>query len=307
MGPVEIADEEDVHTMKDKTSKSYWIHALSPLHVGSGRGVGHIDLPIAREKVTNWPYIPGSALKGVIADHHDASAGNGREDCAKKKAAFGTAGDDSSNAGALVFSDARIVCLPVQSLYGTFAWCTSPMVLRQLIRDLEGVSDKISKLNVPSCKDNGFVGKETELGEGQLYLQDLDISVEKNDDAQIWADFLAEQLFPNDKVWKDVFCKRFAVLPDGVFDYLSEMGTQVDARIRIDGSKGVVAKGGLWYEEALPAEAVLAGMVWCDKVRVKGVSEDELVANYCEGKLSLQVGGKATVGRGRISLTFSGK
>src|SRR5437763_951036 len=54
--------------------KQYWLHALTPLHVGSGRAIGVVDLPIVREAVTNWPYVPGSAVKGVLADHHEADA-----------------------------------------------------------------------------------------------------------------------------------------------------------------------------------------------------------------------------------------
>ncbi len=50
-------------------TRMYWIHAITPLHVGSGRGVGFIDLPIMREKVTSWPLVPGSAVKGVMREH----------------------------------------------------------------------------------------------------------------------------------------------------------------------------------------------------------------------------------------------
>ena len=58
----------------------YWIHALTPVHLGAGRGLGYIDMPIAREKVTNWPYIPGSSVKGVIADFWGASKENRKKD-----------------------------------------------------------------------------------------------------------------------------------------------------------------------------------------------------------------------------------
>ena len=51
--------------------KMYWMQAITPLHVGSGKGVGFIDLPIMREKVTNWPLVPGSAVKGVMRDYFD--------------------------------------------------------------------------------------------------------------------------------------------------------------------------------------------------------------------------------------------
>ena len=32
--------------MGEKTfvEKSYWLHALSPIHIGAGRGLGYIDL-----------------------------------------------------------------------------------------------------------------------------------------------------------------------------------------------------------------------------------------------------------------------
>ncbi len=43
-------------------------HALSPLHAGTGQGVGVIDLPIAREKATGLPFLPGSSVKGTLRD-----------------------------------------------------------------------------------------------------------------------------------------------------------------------------------------------------------------------------------------------
>ena len=60
---IEIMAEE-----KKPLVRMYWIHALTPLHVGAGTGVGFIDLPIMREKTTAWPVLPGSAVKGVLAD-----------------------------------------------------------------------------------------------------------------------------------------------------------------------------------------------------------------------------------------------
>src|SRR6185503_12686922 len=42
------------------------IHAMSPLHPGTGQSVGAIDLPIARERPTGIPLIPGSSIKGAL-------------------------------------------------------------------------------------------------------------------------------------------------------------------------------------------------------------------------------------------------
>ena len=49
-----------------------FLRALSPLHAGTGQGIGAIDLPIAREKATGIPYLPGSSLKGVLRDRASA-------------------------------------------------------------------------------------------------------------------------------------------------------------------------------------------------------------------------------------------
>ena len=43
-----------------------FVHALSPLHAGTGQGAGILDLPIAREKATGLPFLPGSSLKGTL-------------------------------------------------------------------------------------------------------------------------------------------------------------------------------------------------------------------------------------------------
>ncbi len=42
--------------------------AESPIHPGSGRGVGVVDLPVAREAATDYPVLVGSSLKGALRD-----------------------------------------------------------------------------------------------------------------------------------------------------------------------------------------------------------------------------------------------
>ncbi|HCW51693.1 MAG TPA: hypothetical protein DGR79_06470, partial [Clostridiales bacterium] len=58
-------------------SRVFWIHALTPLHVGAGQGVGFIDLPVMREKATGWPIVPGSTVKGVMRGLFEDSARRG--------------------------------------------------------------------------------------------------------------------------------------------------------------------------------------------------------------------------------------
>ena len=55
------------------------------LHPGSGQSDGAIDLKVAREAVTGYPYIPGSAVKGALC----AAMCDGGEQKTRVDAAFG--------------------------------------------------------------------------------------------------------------------------------------------------------------------------------------------------------------------------
>lgn len=107
-----------------------FLHALSPLHAGTGQGIGAIDLPIAREKATGIPYLPGSSLKGVLRDR--ASAWD-------RDTLFAVFGPDTENAsehaGAVQVGDAKLLLLPVRSLYGVFALVASPYLLERFRRE----------------------------------------------------------------------------------------------------------------------------------------------------------------------------
>jgi CRISPR-associated protein Cmr4 len=296
-------------------SRMYWLHALSPLHVGIGRGLGFIDLPIMREKITDWPLVPGSGVKGVMADHFGATQ-NERKTNEELKAAFGMSGTpEESNAGALVYTDARIVCLPVRSLYGTFAWVTSGLVLHRLLRELEEAgsgADSEADLDVPADPAEGSIllpdDPASVLADNnhKVFFEDLDFQRVACEKTAKWAEKLAGWVFSDDTNWQTLFRQRFAIVPNDTFDFLCETAVQVDARVRIDDDQKTVAAGALWYEEALPVETILAGLVWCDRVFVNQVNAATLLANYCEEPLALQIGGKATVGRGRVNCAFTG-
>lgn len=296
----------------------YWLHTLSPTHVGTGRGVGYIDLPIHRDKVTNWPLIPGSAFKGVWRDW--AQQSNLPE--AHIDLAFGQASDkdaDSSNSGALIPTDARLVCLPVRSFQGTFAWCTSCFALKMLQRDLELAGMKQVPALPPTLGSDCIHHPEQTVlkDEDRIFLEDLDFKGMTCPAANAWAEKLANWIFPEDgqKSWRTQFTERFAIVPDTVFDFLTETGTEVTARVKIDDDTKTVADGQLWNEESLPAETILAGFVTCDRIyRNKRNSENhdpsevvqrQLLEHFATKPLSLQIGGKATVGRGRIRCAFT--
>ncbi len=271
----------------------YWLHAITPLHVGAGRGIGHIDLPVIRERVTTWPYVPGSAVKGVLRAHH-AGAATTASDKTALNAAFGTGGDSDANAGALAFGDARLVCMPARSAYGTFAWCTSPLALARLARDL---GQNPAPVAIPEAGQvappNALVTPTSALGP-RICLDDLEFAPINDALAKTWAALIGEAV--HDSAWLPEFMKRFVILPDEFFTFLAKTGTEVAAHVAIDQDKGTV-KEGPWYEEALPAEAVLAGLVHEDIARSNG--NGGLTAKFC-GPQTHQFGGKATTGRGMV-------
>lgn len=305
-------------------TRLYFIHALSPLHAGTGQSVGAIDLPIARERPTGIPLVPGSSMKGALRalsrEHHDAG---------KTSTIFGPDTPNASEyAGAVQFSDAHLLLLPVRSIAGTFAWVTSPFLLQRFARDAREAGESIT-LSAKPTKTNGcFVladsAIKTNVGNTpRVVLEDFDFapSTEMNHSQSVatLADFLGPLLFSdNDKEWRETLKKRLCVVHDDVMSLLLETATEVVARIRVAEDTKTVAQGALWYEEALPTESILYGLTAASNISAKGIKEgstrlamkaDELldvVAQIPNDKM-VQLGGKATVGRGVCRLRMSVK
>ena len=43
-----------------------FLYVETPLHAGTGSGLGVVDLPIQRERVTGYPLVQASGIKGVL-------------------------------------------------------------------------------------------------------------------------------------------------------------------------------------------------------------------------------------------------
>ena len=282
-------------------SKLYHLHALTGVHVGTGQGCGVIDLPIAREQASNLPLIPGSGIKGVL--RYELEALLQHED--DYLALFGPETDKADDhAGALSVGDSRLLCLPIRSFRGTFAWATCPMVLHRYRRDLEnnGVTD-LSGVPQPQNEKLALHTEDSKLVEGKIYLEDLDLEASVHEGANAWAERIAEVVFAGDIEWKKMFKERFVILPDNVFDFLAETATEVRTRIKIKEDTRTVQNGNLWCEENLPAETIMWGCLATDKSRRNGC---DLNASQMLGLLDrlankrLQIGGNATVGVGHM-------
>ena len=280
-------------------SKLTFIHALSPLHAGTGQGVGVIDLPIAREKATNIPYLPGSSVKGSLRDEF-----NEEEDIRNK--IFGPESkditDNNGYAGAIQFTDQTLLCLPVRSLAGTFAYVTSPYILKRLKRDANLSEDKCNLSSISDDKCRITADSALKLTDTKLCLEDLDLEFEANE--AVWAAWLKDKIFA-DTTWRDLFVERFCIVSDNVFGFLLNTATEVTARIKIQNDTKTTEKGALWYEESLPTESILFGLALAFPNKETKKSDGNVftpkeIFDAIEAKLDkpLQFGGNATVGRG---------
>ena len=292
-------------------ARMIFLHALSPLHVGTGQGVGVIDLPVAREKGTGIPIVPGSSLKGVLRSRI--------EDETLRKNVFGpdtTAAHE--HAGSVQFGDLHLLFLPVRSLRGTFAWVTSPFLLQRFARDMAWVEHRfafppVPKLDnteiclVPNRPRSALTMKVKVKENGQekkkdkVILEDLDLSPASNEELASWADALAPMIFA-DEIWQGLFKERICMVHNDVMRFLLDTALEVMARIRLDEETKTVQRGALWYEEALPAEAIMAGLVVISPVKATN-EEVEAVLQQVVQK-PLQLGGNATVGRGLCQLSL---
>ncbi len=278
-------------------TKLLFLHALSPLHAGTGQGVGVIDLPIAREKATGIPIVPGSSIKGVLRANYDGK---------NKTAVFGPETTNASeHAGSVQFSDLRLLFLPVRSLSGTFAWVTSPFLLRRFQRDARMTQSGLAleEIPAPHTEETCFVSEHDSalvFDNGQrVVLEDLDFSPQPSTHLTSWAQILAPQIFGGDPQWATLFQQRVCIVHDNVLSYLLETATEVVARIQLEPEKKTVKTGALWYEEALPAESILEGIVVAQPPAKTGINAQQAInaVKTLENQL-LQVGGSATVGRG---------
>ncbi|WP_437677257.1 type III-B CRISPR module RAMP protein Cmr4 [Sorangium sp. So ce131] len=294
------------------------IHALSPVHCGTGHSVGGIDLPIAREKPTGIPLIPGSTLKGVLRSAASTDAGLHR-------AVFGPDTESASeHAGSVQLADAALLFLPVRSARGTFAWVTSPYILRRFGRDAReaGRADLVPPAIKPDEGKAVVSGADLRLEDlgGKVVFEDYDLESSVQKELGVFAGEMAKALWGTDSAdaeERSHFAARVCVVHDDVMALFLQTCLEITTRVRLDTDKKTVVKGALWTEEALPVETILAGLVLASPVKqpkpVRQGGADRYQAGellgYVQGLAGggvVQIGGKATVGRGLCRMTMVG-
>jgi len=283
-----------------------YIYVETPLHAGTGRGLGGVDLPIQRERITGYPIIHAGSLKGCLRAATKGSLGD-----AVHKAVFGpdTVGAHE-HAGALSPHDARILLFPVRSLAGVFAWTTSVDALQRFLRaaDIAGAA--------PSWQAPGPVAEKTALVSpattlkcgGKVVLEDFALNPVEDKAVATIAAWLADHALPADPVyayWRQQLPAKLCVLPDDCFRDFCRLSTEVATRVQLDPDKKTVQQGP-WTEEYLPVDTLLYAPLLASKARdgSKLTATDVLDQVAGAGLTRLQLGGDETIGRGIVCLRF---
>ena len=287
-----------------------FLHAQTPMHPGSGTALGVVDLPVQRERHTQWPVIPGSALKGILRDAcrekaraaYENDRRKANEDDPHLTAVFGPGKVDDSNsyAGALSVTDARILAFPVRSLKGVFAWVTSPAVLERLARDAGLAGIESLTWNIGIQENQALCTSDTALAVGDsIVLEEFDFSILKNATASSIAQWISANAVSDAYTNKRILT-NLVVLHDDDFGHFVRHATEVAARIGLDYEKKTVKKGALFYEEFLPAETLFYSVLLVGESRSKSQMSADKVRNYLQDNLPsvLQIGADETIGKG---------
>ena len=270
-------------------TKLLTIFTRTPLHVGAGASVGAVDQPVVRERHTHFPIIPGSAVKGVLADLWlDASF----KRTAEGKKYFGEDDNnaDVKHAGALAFGEAKLLAFPVRSARGCFAFVTSPLCLERYKRDA-GLD-----LEVPKVADNTcLAGADVVFEDKKSVILEEYCFANKDAFPEAWAKQLSQ--LADDAVLKGGTA-RFVLLSDADMSFFAENACQISQHVSIDSQTGTAAEGKLFNQEEVPSETLFYAPITLVRSEV---DVEPFVTKMAACPL-VQFGGKGTSGIGYCSV-----
>lgn len=308
-----------------KEAKVMFIYTESSLHCGSGTSLGVIDLPIQREKYTDYPVCQASGIKGVVREWfemHDDYKTDKDKFKDKVKCTFGpdfSRDEGDAHAGAATFTDGRLLLFPVRSLNGVFAYTTSRFALSRLKRDLEMTGVKVD-WTVPAESDDKIVGiQDSKIKDSnnkvKVVLEEYTFDFQADESVKAIAKWIADNAIPQGseyEFWRKKVKDDLLILPENAFRDFVKLSTEVQARIQIDNKTKTVKSGALFYEEALSSDSLLYSVILahdpvCDtEKRPDGLKTSTDVMTFLSGidKERLQFGGDATIGKGIVNVNF---
>jgi len=296
-----------------------YLYVETPLHAGVGSGLSSIDLPIQRERTTQYPMIQGSGIKGKLrATAEDAIGKNGvtKDDVDilfglyTNSTGRGATQEASDYAGSLIAGDARFLLFPVLSLIGVFAYTTSCDVLNRFARELarRGI-DPSTILPIPQQPEpnEALVTSSSNVQSNRtLVLEEFSFDTQATSQVDTIAQWLSENALPSpkDSYWAEKLRSSLVILSDDDFRDFALYATEVITRVRIDRKKKTVERGALWTEEHLPTDTLLYVPIYAANARKIGkegqsqMTSTEVLQKAQEittNNAYLQLGGDETV------------
>jgi CRISPR-associated protein Cmr4 len=285
-----------------------YLYVETPLHAGVGSGLSAVDLPIQRERTTQYPMIQGSGIKGKLRAVAE------EQKLANLDVIFGPDTNNAQeHASALVVSDARILLFPVRSLAGVFAYVTSADVLSRFKRDFErdgksrAWADELPKFE---SGEQAYVTPTSQvtLDGNSVVLEEFSYTASASDALGNIAAWIARNAFPSGYTyWKSKLQHSLVLLPENDFRDFALYATEIITRVRIERESKTVAEGALWTEEHLPTDTLLYVPVYATGSRKNGsaLSAAEVLTEVSKlGSGYLQLGGDETVGRGMVRIAW---
>ena len=251
--------------------------AETPIHPGAGRGMGVVDLPVAREAATDYPVLVGSSLKGALRDKAVDH---------KQEEHFGTV----DRAGDLLVSDARLLLLPVRSLSSAYRWATCPHLVERYRRDLARAG-LTPPPQVPQV-DRGKVLSDAG-GAKDMFLEERKFDVKGRPSVDLIK--AIEPLVLSEDA-RSRLSAQVAVLHNDDFAWFARYGLSIQARNKLSDGK---QSENLWYEESLPPDTVMYALT----IGRTDNAIHLLHTVFPAEDPYLQAGGNETVGQGWFSVT----
>ena len=284
--------------------KTLYLFTRTPLHVGAGTAVGAIDQPVAREKHTGFPIVPGSAIKGVLADGslYLASRATG-ERTQQGRDLFGHERPEAETAksGSIAFGEAKLLAFPVRSARGCFAWVTSPMILERWKRDTGNT------LTLPTPLPAGLeiYGDAAGLGlpqaaSSQIVLEDY-IFEHRGlfDDVAPLTGLLSQGEPPaTDTLWATLSTNHLCLISDDMMAHFARNACEIAPHVKINDEFGIAADKALYNQENVPSETLFYAII-------SELREDKLTGFTVPS--IMQIGGDATTGHGFCSALLVGR
>jgi CRISPR-associated protein Cmr4 len=261
-----------------------YLYSFAPIHCGGEGDLGNI-LDIARESHTNFPYIPGSSLRGSLRDEVLQLSNKDITD-----RLFGKELENVTQMGVhqVWFGDARLLWVPMRTMArqgnDVFIWVSC----HSLIRDHSLLTHK-RMVDFPEQAVGDHPGTYT--------VADAEIHVTAFTEEQKQAIALGGTWHTDLRATKTAWEKSRIVLPDADFQVLMEhsLWTQIRNKIQEAGSAEV-----FWTDICIPRDTLLYYAWGYNLSRIDPVTpEDHRVLQAVLTGL-LQVGGQANVGRGWV-------